>query len=299
MSAIDTALWDIKGKALGLPVWQLLGGKINDNLRTYASQLQFGWSAAGISFLTEPGQYAEAAQQAVAEGFDCVKVDPVLMGMNGIRDVPMRGFYPRPLLRRFRERVEAVRNSVGPDVDIIVELHSLPSHGGAQQLIEVMQDLGIWLFEEPVHYAGPEVHLDLRRRVSARLAGGERFYTRWGALPYIQNRAIDVLQPDVGLVGGLTEGKKVCDLAHIYDITVQAHICGTPVAKAAGLHLEAAIPNFEIHEHHVYSLQSVNREICNEDLQPMSGRFSVPNGPGLGVTLNEAAFRDAERMSIR
>lgn len=299
MSAIDTALWDIKGKALGLPCWKLLGGRINDNLRTYASQLQFGWDAAGCRMLTEPQDYFDAARKASEEGYDCVKVDPVLVAPDGHREPKLRGLYSEPMLRRVRQRVEAVREGAGADTDIILELHSLPSLAGACQLIERLEDLGLWAVEEPVNYATPDIHLALRQRVTCRLAAGERFYTRWGAMPYIQNHTVDLLQPDVGLVGGLTEAKKVCDLAHIADMTIQAHICGTPVATAAGLHLEAAIPNFEIHEHHVYAQQSVNRQLCNEDLQPVAGRFAVPTAPGLGITLNSDALRDAERVVIR
>jgi galactonate dehydratase len=110
---------------------------------------------------------------------------------------------------------------------------------------------------------------------------------------------LDVLQPDFGLVGGITEGKKVCDLAHLHDVTIQGHVCGSPVATAVALQVEASIPNFQIHEHHVYALQRVNRELCIEDLQPVKGRFAVPDRPGLGITLNDDALKDCDRAVFR
>lgn len=298
ISALDTALWDIKGQALGQPVWRLLGGKVNDDLRCYASQLQFGWSASRFVPLGEPALYCEAAQRAVADGYDCVKIDPVQLNVDATWSSTTRGLLDPSALRLARRRMEAIREGVGPNTDIILELHSLCSVSGAQQLIEHLADLQLLFVEEPVHYASPQAHQDLRQRVPVRLSAGERLYTRWGVAPYLQPRALDVLQPDIGLVGGLTEAHKVCALAHLHDVTVQAHVCGGPVATAAALHLEAAIPNFEIHEHHIAALQAGNREMCNEDLQPVKGRFQVPDRPGLGVSLSDAVLRDADWLQV-
>lgn len=114
---------------------------------------------------------------------------------------------------------------------------------------------------------------------------GQRIYTRWGDREYLEKQALAVIQPDLALVGGITEGKKVCDYAHTYDITVQAHICGSPASAAAALHLETAIPSFLIHEHHCNVLATHNRAICEQDLQPVGGRFTVSDAPGLGVDL--------------
>ena len=142
------------------------------------------------------------------------------------------------------------------------------------------------------------MHLAVYDRSGLRFSAGERFYTRWGAEPYISANAIDVIQPDFGLIGGITEGKKVCELAHLHDITVQGHVCGSPVATAIALQVETVIPNFQIHEHHVYALQNVNRELCEEDLQPQGGRFRVSDAPGLGIRLSGLARRDADILTI-
>ncbi|QFT60870.1 D-galactonate dehydratase (plasmid) [Sulfitobacter sp. THAF37] len=301
MSAIDTALWDIKGKALGLPVWRLLGGAAARPLRCYASQIQFDWSETGRKDLTNPSAYRDAGTRAVADGYDCVKVDPVMIGKEGKIDDNVRGMFTAAELDLYVRRMEAVREGVGPSTGIILELHSLPSLSGARQLIEACRHVGLYLVEEPVHYANPSAQIHLSETFpETRFAAGERLYTRWGAEPYLSSNAIDMLQPDFGLVGGITEGKKVCDLAHLYDITVQGHVCGSPVATAVALHVETAIPNFEIHEHHVYARQPANRDLCTIDLQPKDGVMSAPDAPGLGIDLVDTALdaANARRVTV-
>jgi len=298
MSALDTALWDIKGRALGVPVYQLLGGKTNDDLRTYASQIQFGWSDKR-EVLTTPEQYAQAALKAVAEGYDCVKIDPVLFDTDGNRlKSSLRRVLTGREIRMYRERISAVREAVGPDVDIILELHSFLSSTVAIQLGRVWEEFDCYFYEEPVHYLNVELHDQVAKNVKIPTAAGERLYTRWGYREYFEKQALSVIQPDIGLVGGLTEGKKICDYAHIYDITVQMHVCGSPVATAAALHLEAAIPNFIIHEHHTYSIKAYNRSICVQDYQPVKGRYHVPDAPGLGVDLNPDVLSRATRITV-
>ena len=183
MSALDTALWDIKGKSLGVPVYQLLGGKTNARLRTYASQIQFGWHRTDRLVLTKPEQYAEIARQAVAEGYDAVKIDPIIFDTAGTRIHSLKGLISAPQVRECRDRVAAVREAVGPDVDIIIELHSLPTADVAIQLARVWEDLNCFYYEEPVHYLNPELHDHVARNIRIPTAAGERLYTRWGYRP--------------------------------------------------------------------------------------------------------------------
>ena len=297
MSAIDIALWDIKGKAIGVPVYQLLGGKTNSSLRTYASQVQFGWEG-DYQWLTEPEQYAEAALKAVGEGFDCVKVDPVMIDENGNRDHELTGILTRKKLNLFYNRIKAVREAVGDHVDIIIELHSLTDATSAIQLGRLLEEFNCMYYEEPVHYLNPELQVKVAQNVNIPMAAGERLYTRWGYRPYLEKQAMDVIQPDLGLVGGITEGKKICDYAHVYDITVQVHICGAPVMTAAALQLEAVIPNFIIHEHHVQALRKTNRDLCIPDYQPKNGKFEIPDLPGLGIELNDEALSGSPKFVV-
>ena len=298
MSAIDIALWDIKGKALGLPVYQLLGGKTNDRLRTYASQIQFGWGKERV-MLSRPEEYAEAALQAVAEGYDCVKLDPLVIDRNGKPIWSGRlGLLNPEQVREYRNRVKAVRDAVGPDVDIILDLHALLSPATAAQLAEAWADLDCLYYEEPVNSLNADLQGVVTRSVKVPMAAGERIYTRWGYRKYFELNSLAVIQPDLALVGGLTEGKKICDLAHIYDVTVQCHVCGSPVATVAALHLETAIPNFLIHEHHTNSIKRFNTELCVPDYQPKKGYFEAPNLPGLGIELNDAVVGTSPCLRI-
>ena len=298
MSAIDTALWDIKGKALNLPVYQLLGGKVNDSLRTYASQLQFDWDTE-FKALSQPEQYAEAALKAVAEGYDAVKVDPIMYDKDGNTYYDRTKIISRGEMKLYRARLAAIRDAVGDEVDIIFECHSLPGATTAIQLGKLAEEFDCMFYEEPVNYLNHSLHKKVADKVNVPIAGGERLYNRWQVRPYFEDMSIDVLQPDIGLCGGFTETKKVCDYADIFDIRIQAHVCGGPVATAAALHLETAIPNFLIHEHHTYAIKSWNRELCIQDPQPVNGQFVVSEAPGIGIELNDDIVMRSPRVVIK
>lgn len=294
MSALDAALWDIKGKAAGLPVHRLLGAKTPAPLRAYASQLHFGWEAEH-QMHDDPAAYRDVAIKVRAEGYDCVKVCPIYVAAGGGR-ARHRSLLTPDTRKIARARMEAIREGLGDSADIIIELNALTSTLTALQVADLCADLGILFIEEPTHYNSPEAHLKVAERSPIPMATGERLYTRWGFLPYLQAGAIDMIQPDVGLVGGISEAMKIAHLAHAFDVGVQAHICGSPLSTAMALQFEAAIPNFEIHEHHTFALKSCNRDLFDEDLQPVNGRLAVPTAPGFGMTLR----KDAEaHMEIR
>ncbi|HHX63423.1 MAG TPA: mandelate racemase/muconate lactonizing enzyme family protein [Chloroflexi bacterium] len=300
MSAMDIALWDIKGKALGLPLYKLLGGKTNLRLRTYASQIQFGWNPKKREVLTRPEEYAEVTRQVMAEGYDCVKIDPVIFDLEGNRAAwNLTNIFSQDRLALFRERIAAVREAGGPDLDIIVEMHSLLSTTTAIQLADVFEEFDCFFYEEPVNYLNEKLHSMVAHNVRTPTAAGEHLYTRWGYREYFENQSLAVIQPDLALVGGISEGKKICDYAHIYDITVQCHVCGSPVAIAAALHLETAIPNFIIHEHHTNAIKEANIAICQQNYQPAGGFYEVPESPGLGVDLNDDFVKRSPHIVVK
>lgn len=287
MSAIDTALWDIKAKALNVPLYQLLGGKVNSKLRTYASQLQFDWDNEAAK-LIKPADYGKAAEKAVREGYDAVKVNPFFYDKEGNTLYDLTKLFSADLLALAQARMQAIREAVGPKVDILLECHSLLGVTSAIQIgKEIAEKFNCLFMEEPVNYLNSALHDKLARKLDIPLAAGERLYLRHGMRPYFEHQTIDILQPDIGLCGGITEAKKICDYADVYDIQVQAHVCGGPVATAASLHLETAIPNFFIHEHHAYATKQWNRELCIQDYQPQNGFMAVPEIPGLGIELND------------
>lgn len=290
MSAIDIALWDIKGKALGVPVYQLLGGQTNKKLRTYASQLQFDWDEYERKALFKPEDYAKATEKAVVEGYDAIKVDPMMFDNKGDTLYDCTLPFRKNHLNLIRERMQAIRDVLGENGDIIFECHSLPSMTSALQLGEIAEDFNCLYFEEPVNYLNSKLHEPLKDKLKVPIAAGERLYLRHGIREYIEKQTIDILQPDIGLCGGLTEAKKICDYVDMYDVKIQAHVCGGPIATAASLHLETSIPNFIIHEHHTYALKDFNRELCIQDPQPVNGYFEAPDVPGLGIEINEKAL---------
>ena len=299
MSAIDIACWDIKGKVLGQPIYQLMGGKTNDNLRTYASQIQSGWDTDQIFMLARPEEYAEAARIAVDEGYDAVKIDPAMVDEHGQRTPPLNKMLQNKTIKMVYERIKAVRAAVGDDIDILIELHSFTSAISAIQIGRMLEEFNCMFFEEGVHYLNVDLQEKLTRNVKIPMAAGERLYTRWGYRQYFEKQVLDMIQPDLCLVGGLTEGKKVCDYADVYDINVQMHVCGSPISTAAALQLEAVIPNFQIHEHHSIALKWHNRELCIPDYQPQKGHFTVPDLPGLGLNLNESVISKSPCVVVK
>ena len=299
ISAIDVALWDIKGKALNVPCHTLLGGKTRSKLRTYASQIQFDWGTESKN-LIQPEEYAEAAKKAIAEGYDCVKVDPVTMDLTGHwNGRSVSGLLQHDQLKLAVDRLKAIREVCGDDVDIIVELHSFTDTTTAVQLGRAIEDLNCFYYEEPVMPLNTTSMSVIQKNIKIPVASGERIYTRWGYRPFFEDRSLNVIQPDLGNCGGLTDGKKICDMGHVYDAAVHLHVCGGPLATAAALQLEAVIPNFLIHEHHQAALIPENRAMCKYDYQPKNGVFEVPDLPGIGQELSEEAEKTAEKVTIQ
>jgi L-alanine-DL-glutamate epimerase-like enolase superfamily enzyme len=193
----------------------------------------------------------------------------------------------------------ATRNAVGPDVDIIMENHAMTDASTAIQMGKMAKDYGIMFLEEPTIPLNPGAMKKIADAVDIPLATGERTYTRWGFLPFLENHCLHVIQPDVGNCGGVTECKKICDMAQIYAVSVQTHTCSSPVIVAVSLHLEAAIPNFIIHEHHLTNTLPSIRAQCKYDYQPVGGFYEVPEIPGHGQELSDSALRAAHIETIK
>ncbi len=292
ISAIDMALWDIKGKALGVPLYKLLGGKTSENLRCYASQLQFGWGSNMSRAVTDE-ELVAACEKAVAEGFDAVKINFITFDDEGGRVGFLRGPIPAKYRKMIERRADAVRRAVGDDVDILVENHARTDAVSAVEMSRILEPYGIMFIEEAATPLYPETMKVIRQNSSIPLAGGERIFGRWGFMKFFQEDTIQVAQPDIGTCGGVTEAKKICDMAHAYDVGIQIHVCGSPVAIAASLHMEASIPNFVIHEHHVINRSRMNIDLGIYDYAPVNGRIAIPERPGIGQELSEKAMKEA------
>jgi len=304
LSAIDIALWDIKGKVLNKPVYQLLGGKTNEKIRAYASQIQFGWGPVKL-FLNDPQDYAKTVREAMNQGYTAVKVDPIGMTDLGVwiranKDDTwrLRGSAANKVLKLAAARVEAMRKEGGDDLDIIIENHAFTDTNTAIQLGQALKDYGIYYMEEPVHPLNSVSMKKIREKVDIPLASGERIFTRWGYRPFFEDRSLQVIQPDVCLVGGISETKKICDMANVYDCAVQVHVCGGPISTAAALQIETVIPNFLIHELHSGALKTHIRKLCKYDHMPENGYYVVPELPGIGQELSEEAMAAAEHYRV-
>ena len=269
ISAIDIALWDIKGKYYNAPVYQLLGGKTNQKIRAYASQIQFDWGPVSKNLVT-PKEYAETTSRAKNEGYDCIKVDPLGVTLDGGWRCNFCGILNRKEIDMAVERVAACREAGGDDMDIIIELHAQTDVNSAVQLGYELEKFNCMYYEEPTQPLNAALFKEISNKLRIPLASGERIYSRWGYRPFLEARSLSVIQPDLGNCGGITEGKKIADMAAVYDVGVQLHICGSPIATAAALQLEAVMPNFIIHEQHQYALIPENIDMCKHDYQPVA-----------------------------
>lgn len=299
ISAIDTALWDIKGKAAGMPLYQLLGGKQRDRLRAYASQLQFGWGVDSFDptdALAEPAQYAEAALKAKEQGYTAIKINFLRFGRSGriLSHLDTTGHLSRETMRTAEARLKAVREAVGPDMDILIENHAMTDANTAIQFAKMAEPYDIMFLEEGCTPLNPGVMRKIADHTAIPLATGERTYTRWGFLPFLENHSLSLIQPDIGNCGGITEAKKICDMAHVFDVGAQMHVCSSPISVVIALHLEAAIPNFIIHEHHIANTTRGTIAECVYDYQPENGYFTVPDLPGIGQDIAPEAMARAE-----
>jgi galactonate dehydratase len=309
MSTIDEALWDIKGKALGCPVYELLGGKLRDSLRVYANGWYSGEWAPGKG--SRPGcveEYGAYAAQVVELGYDALKFNP--FGPPGPRDPQSMGgagvawgAHER-MLEPWRAelgyaRVQAVREAVGPDVEILVECHGFFGPSSAIEIGHRLADLNPAYYEEPVDAMNVACMRKVAERVPLKIAAGERLYTRYMFREYIEGQVLDLLQPDVGLAGGITETFKIAAYADLYNIPVQPHNCHGPIATAAAAQIDACIPNFAFQEL-VPFREQVTYELVYEPLEQMvvQGQMPVPKGAGLGVTLNEELVGRCPRLQI-
>jgi galactonate dehydratase len=264
ISGIDQALWDLKGKRLSVPVYDLLGGPTRKRVRLYTH--------VHGNTLEEA---VEHAQMLVTRGYTALK-----MGVPRAAAVADE----HTLLKQTVARVEAVRRAVGEEIDLMLDNHGQLAPGDAIELGRALAPLGLLFFEEPVPPDTP----DALARVAAaqlplRLATGERLFSKWDYLPVLQNHLVDVAQPDICHAGGVTELRKIAALAEAAYIKIAPHNPNGPVATIASVHLAASIPNFLILE---LAQQPLRDEIQRQGLTIENGWALLPDAPGLGIELD-------------
>ncbi len=288
ISGVEIALWDLAGKLLGQPVWQLLGGKMRDEILVYADchagEAMVESAEEGQEEATyEPDAYAQAARMAVDEGFDLVKFD---LDVPSGRDVnrESRHFDP-PEIEHKRQIVEAVTDEIGTDAEVAVDLHWNFNPETAERLCRAVEPYDLAWIEDPLPPENTDAMRELKRRVDVTLLTGENRYGRHGFRDLIEEQAVDFLAPDVPKTGGIAETKKIADMAETYYQTLVPHNIGSPVATVATAHVGATVPNFYGVEYHAREVSWWEDLVVGDDLI-QDGTMTVPDAPGLGIELD-------------
>lgn len=284
IALIEIACWDIMGQALGLPVYRLLGGAVRDRIKAYAN----GWYTVERT----PAEFAAAAQRAVAKGYHALKFDPFGGGFYELeRDEKLKSI----------SLVEAVRAAVGPEIELLIEMHGRFNPPTAIEIAKELAPYKPSWYEEPV----PPENLAALKRVSTAIAPlgvpvatGERLHTMHEYRELFELQAADIIQPDITHFGGLMNTKKLAAWAEAYYVLVAPHNVGGPVSTAAALHLAASTPNFKIQEHFNDFAEAFVKQSAPGVPEIVDGYFPLPAGPGLGVTLNEDVIRANPQQSI-
>jgi len=273
LAGIDQALWDIKGKALGVPVADLLGGPVRDRIRVYS------WIGGD-----RPSETAAAAKAAVERGFTAVK-------MNGTEEMQYVDTYDK--VERCLANVAAVRDAVGPNVGIGVDFHGRVHKPMAKVLIKELDPYRLMFIEEPVLSEHYEALKELAHLSSIPIALGERLYSRWDFKRVLAEGYVDIIQPDPSHAGGITETRKIASMAEAYDVALALHCPLGPIALAANLQLDAVCYNAFIQEQslgiHYNEANDLLDYVTNPEVFAYSdGMVAIPRGPGLGIDVNEA-----------
>jgi len=278
LSGLEQALWDLKGRALGLPVWQMIGGKVREKVRSYA------WIGGD-----RPNEIAAAAEVRKNQGFTAVK-------MNATAELDWMG-----TPKAFDEVISRVEAAKAQGVDVGLDFHGRVHRPMAKQLAKALEPLGLLFIEEPLLSENLEGLREIAGLVSTPIALGERLYTRWEFKPVFEGGAVDIIQPDLSHAGGILEVRKIAAMAETYDVAVAPHCPLGPLALGACLQIAACTPNHAIQEislgihYNTGGHDLLNFCTNKEALTPIDGCLPVPEGPGLGVDIDEAAVREADK----
>lgn len=275
LSGVDQALWDIKGKELGRPVCELLGGPVRDTLRFYDHL--GGGTLEGMYKTIEPEEFAAKIQESVSSGFTAVKAMPIPVS---------ELIESADVLRRSAHCVEAMRNAVGAKIDIMLDLHARTTAAAAIQFGRMLVDYNLYWYEEPCWPEHVDALVEVARALPFPIATGERLVGRWEFRELLEKRACSVIQPDVSHCGGISEVRRIAALAETYNIAVACHNPQGPVSTVASLHVGFATPNYLIQEV-VRKDVPWRNDVVVEPLRMEGGQAHPPSAPGLGIDINE------------
>ena len=271
ISGLEHAMWDIAGKAYGAPVHKLIGGACRDKIRVYAN----GWSGGNPT----PDSLAERASEVIEAGFTALKFDPI--------PGRWRTYVSKDVEDAAVENVRAVREAVGPDVDILVEMHRRLAPMHAVRIAHEIERYRPFWYEEPILAENIPALASVRQKINIPVVTGEELYTKFEFREVFERQAADILNPDVCNVGGILELKEIAAMAEPYFVVISPHnFNSTTVGLAATIQVSAAIPNFLITEYFV-NLEELGRDIAKNPFEVKDGYIQIPDAPGLGIDLDE------------
>ncbi len=286
LSAVETALWDLAGKALGVPVYQLLGGKFRDEVRLYMD------TALYQSSLPKPSDFGDAAKEAVKLGFNAVKFD-----LDQANDPNKYDKYnwtaSTAEIQRMYDQMAAAREAVGPNIDICADMHGRYDAPTGERVAKILEPINLMWLEEPISAENPDAYKKIADQTSTPICAGENHYLAHGFRPLLEKGAVDIIMPDLQKTGGLGEGQRIANLANLYYVPFAPHMVASYLGAMASAHVCASVPNFMILEWQIYfHKDKMFSEIVNFDVSMVKdGKITVSDKPGIGVEINQEAMR--------
>lgn len=286
LTAIETALWDLAGKALNVPVYQLLGGKFRDNIRVYMD------TALYQNNLPSPKDFADSAMEAVNMGMTAVKFD--LDQYNDPNKYDRYNWTASPgELTRMYDQIAAAREAVGPNIDICVDMHGKYDLITGQKVAKMLEPLNLMWLEEPIPAENLEAYKLITESTSTPICTGENLYLAHPFRRLLEMGAVDIIMPDLQKAGGLGEAQRIANLANLYYVPFAPHMVASYLGAMAASHVCASVPNFLILEWQIYFHKNpMFKEIVDFDGEMVAdGHIPLLNKPGIGVEINEEGMR--------
>ncbi|WP_339867256.1 mandelate racemase/muconate lactonizing enzyme family protein [uncultured Algoriphagus sp.] len=286
LTAIETALWDITGKVFNVPVYQLLGGKFRDKIRVYCD------TALYTSTNPTPNDYAMAARNAVSKGYNAVKFD--------VDDARDPNKYDRfnwtaspAEVDRMYNAIAAVREEVGPNIDICVDMHGRYDAVTGMKMAKAYEPLNLMFLEEPIPADNPEMYKHITQETSTPICAGENIYLAYGFTKLLSDGALNIIMPDLQKAGGLGEAQRIANLANLYYVPFSPHMVASFLGAMASCHVCASVPNFQIMEWQIYmDTDDLWKDIVTYDGPRTENSFiTVSEKPGIGVEINEEGMK--------
>jgi galactonate dehydratase len=286
LTAVETALWDIAGKAIGVPVYQLLGGKVRDRVRVYAD-------SGAREMIPGDERSKERIKQIIDMGFTAAKID-IDDAMDPARKDRVNWTATNGEINHMLAKIAFTRELYPKDFDLAVDMHARYDVGTGKRVAKEVEPFKLMWLEEPVPAENIDAMRDVRASTSTPICCGENVYMRWGFRELLEKHAVDIIMPDFQKCGGLLESRKIADMAHTYYVPIAPHAVTSPIGMMATAHVGAAVPNFLVQEWHWIDSPDLWRNWVKEGDIIQKGYIPLPDRAGLGVEMNDEVAKKAQ-----